>query len=207
MGKIKEIEKGVYEYTGTTIEVSDKFGAFVNEDNFKRFASSLAADAVADANISDADCFWTSSTDVNKIEGSFVAKVHATKTKRRVKTTEELSASEALFGFCAWLTTQKAKTVMSSSDECSVICNRIKTFCKVNNLTDPREHWTDLCKPGPSIEDNKVGPCIVDDGGVVPPANLNADLLNALSALSGDLSYDNVAKAKSILKRLLGDKK
>ena len=200
MGKIRE-EKGVYEYTGTIAEVSDKFGTIASSGNsFKGFAVSMSTEAVMDADVSDADYFWVSSIEINKAAGTFVAIVQTGKTGKtdRNHHINELSASEALYGFCAWLTTQKVKTVMSSSDECSVVCDRIKTFCKVNNLTDPREHWTDLCKPGPSIE---------DDGPVEPPTHLHADLLNILSALSGDLSYDNVAKAKNILKRHLGDKK
>ena len=55
----------------------------------------------------------------------------------------ELSGSEALFGFCGWLTSRKAKTVMSSKDECGCIADLIQTFCDKNNLTEPREKWED----------------------------------------------------------------
>ena len=55
----------------------------------------------------------------------------------------EMSASEALFGFCAWLTTRKEKTVMSSSDDCAPICDLVAEFCKTNKLAEPRGGWTD----------------------------------------------------------------
>ena len=55
----------------------------------------------------------------------------------------ELSGSEAIFGFCGWLTTRKDKTIMSSKDECSVIADLIDQFCKENNLTEPRDKWED----------------------------------------------------------------
>lgn len=55
----------------------------------------------------------------------------------------EMSASEAIFGFCGWLTSRKKKTVMSSSDNCGGIADLIQTFCEINNLTEPREDWTD----------------------------------------------------------------
>lgn len=56
----------------------------------------------------------------------------------------ELSGSEAVYGFCAWLTTRKEKTVMSSSDECGCIAELVKEFCEVNKLTEPRDLWSDL---------------------------------------------------------------
>lgn len=54
-----------------------------------------------------------------------------------------MTASEALFGFCAWLTTREEKTVMSSGDNCGGIADLVKEFCEVNNLPEPRENWTD----------------------------------------------------------------
>jgi len=53
----------------------------------------------------------------------------------------ELSASEALYEFCGWLTSRKEKTIMSSSDDASPVANRIKEFCDKNKLAPPREDW------------------------------------------------------------------
>jgi len=56
---------------------------------------------------------------------------------------EILTGSESIFGFCAWLTTRKEKTVMSSADDAAPIVELITKFLKVNNLEDPRENYTD----------------------------------------------------------------
>lgn len=55
----------------------------------------------------------------------------------------ELSGSEALFGFCGWLTTREEKTVMSSGNDCTTIVLLIDEFCKANNLTEARDDWAD----------------------------------------------------------------
>ena len=54
---------------------------------------------------------------------------------------EELSGSEALYGFCGWLTTQEKKTVMSNVDDAGGIACLVAEFCKVNNLSEPNNHW------------------------------------------------------------------
>ena len=53
----------------------------------------------------------------------------------------EISASEALFGFCGWLTTREEKTVMSANDDAANIAEKVNVFCKANNLSEPREGW------------------------------------------------------------------
>lgn len=53
----------------------------------------------------------------------------------------ELSASEALYGFCGWLTSKEEITVMGSSEDASVVVGLIADFCKENNLAEPREGW------------------------------------------------------------------
>lgn len=53
----------------------------------------------------------------------------------------ELSPSEALFGFCGWLTTRNEKTVLSGSHDAAPVVDLIKRFCNVNNLKSPREKW------------------------------------------------------------------
>ncbi len=61
---------------------------------------------------------------------------------RRVSELEaSMNAAEALYGFCGWLTTQDEETVMSAHNDSAVICDRIKTFCEVNKLPEPREGW------------------------------------------------------------------
>lgn len=54
---------------------------------------------------------------------------------------DKLTASEAVFGFCAWLTTRKEVIKMGSSEECSCIVELIGQFCEENKLDDPRNGW------------------------------------------------------------------
>jgi len=62
-------------------------------------------------------------------------------TKFEVIDLNELTASEALFGFCGWLTTRKIVTKMSSKNNAAIIADLIKQFCKKYNLSDPRNGW------------------------------------------------------------------
>jgi hypothetical protein len=54
-----------------------------------------------------------------------------------------LTGSEAIYGFCAWLTTREEKTIMSSANDAAVVCDLIKEFCEKNKLPDPRINYTD----------------------------------------------------------------
>ena len=62
---------------------------------------------------------------------------------------EELSASEALFGFCGWLTSRKPRTIMSSTDDVAPIARLVQEFCNINGLAEPRDGWEErLIHPG-----------------------------------------------------------
>jgi len=54
---------------------------------------------------------------------------------------DKLTASEAIFGFCGWLTSREEKTVMSSNDDAAVIADLIKSYCDTNKLDEPRGGW------------------------------------------------------------------
>ena len=58
----------------------------------------------------------------------------------------QLSGSEALFGFIAWLTTREEETtiVLGSTQDCAGLPDLIDEFCKINQLSDPREGWSEL---------------------------------------------------------------
>lgn len=58
-----------------------------------------------------------------------------------VKAQERLSAPEALFGFCGWLTTREQPTTMSSTHNAAPIADLISSFVQENNLSEPREEW------------------------------------------------------------------
>jgi hypothetical protein len=57
---------------------------------------------------------------------------------------DKLTASEALYGFCAWLTTRDEKTIMSASDDAAPIPVLIEKFCKFNGLKEPRSDWHNM---------------------------------------------------------------
>ena len=54
----------------------------------------------------------------------------------------QLSGSEAIYGFCGWLTMGPKQVVMSASDDAGVVADLIKQFCDKNKLDEPREDWT-----------------------------------------------------------------
>lgn len=61
--------------------------------------------------------------------------------KERDKLKETLNPTEAVYGFAAWLTCRKEKTIMSASDDSAIIADLVKQFCEVNNLPEVSEHW------------------------------------------------------------------
>jgi len=63
-----------------------------------------------------------------------------------------MTGSEALYGFCGWLTTRDEITEMGASKDCAPIVELIKTFCDKNNLVEPRKNWED-CLTHPTEED------------------------------------------------------
>lgn len=62
--------------------------------------------------------------------------------KFEVKELNEMTASEALFGFCGWLTSRKERTILSSGDNASDIVQLLEKFITTNKLTEPRDDWT-----------------------------------------------------------------
>jgi len=55
---------------------------------------------------------------------------------------KELTASEAVYGFCGWLTTRGEITIMSSYHDSASIAELVSMFCEKNKLKSPREDWT-----------------------------------------------------------------
>ena len=58
-----------------------------------------------------------------------------------MKKKEEMTASEAVYGFVAWLSCRKDKTTISSKHDCAPLAELIDKFCKTNKLTEPRDNW------------------------------------------------------------------
>jgi len=61
--------------------------------------------------------------------------------KKQTKPKGEMIASEAIYGFIAWLTCRKEETVISTRHACSPIAELIARFCKTNKLKGPRTKW------------------------------------------------------------------
>ena len=53
----------------------------------------------------------------------------------------EISASDAVYGFCAWLTGQEEVTEFGAHKDCAVIVERVKQFLEVNNLDEPSDSY------------------------------------------------------------------
>ena len=54
---------------------------------------------------------------------------------------EFINASEALYGFCGWLTTQKEPLTLGGDHDCAAVADAITKFCETNNLPETREGW------------------------------------------------------------------
>lgn len=55
--------------------------------------------------------------------------------------TDKLTASEAIYGFAAWLTTRPERTIFGSIDDCAHIAQLCAAYIKNNELAPPREFW------------------------------------------------------------------
>ena len=54
---------------------------------------------------------------------------------------EVLSASETLYGFVGWLTTQDKSIIIGASHDAAIWAEKVDEFCKVNKLAEPGEGW------------------------------------------------------------------
>ena len=54
---------------------------------------------------------------------------------------DRLSASEAVYGFAAWLTTRKEAVVLGRKHNSALIASLVAKFCETNGLSKTREGW------------------------------------------------------------------
>lgn len=52
-----------------------------------------------------------------------------------------LNATEALFGFAAWLTSRKEQIVLSSSSDAGPVAALVQVFCNANHLPAVTENF------------------------------------------------------------------
>ena len=57
-----------------------------------------------------------------------------------------LSASEAIYGFAAWITTRDKEVSAGASHNCAVWAELVGEFCEANGLDSPRDTYTDNLK-------------------------------------------------------------
>lgn len=64
---------------------------------------------------------------------------------------EKLTPTEAIFGFCAWLTTRDETAIFGAKHEAGFCVPLIKQFCEANGMTsDVSPNWPEnLNKPQP----------------------------------------------------------
>ena len=63
--------------------------------------------------------------------------------EREKEIANEMTASEALYGFAGWLTSRDQQGVFSSRDNAALAADLVCEFCSVNKLSVPRNDWTD----------------------------------------------------------------
>ena len=123
--RITEVKGG-----GATIEMEGEDPVVVGESYMKRFKLSKAfgdSQGVDGYYVRYADGYesWTPNKAFE--EGYTEA----------AKAGGELSGSEAVFGFVAWLTTRGQKTVMSATHSSAAVVPLVDAFCKANKLEEP----------------------------------------------------------------------
>lgn len=65
---------------------------------------------------------------------------------------DKLTASEAVYGFAAWLTTREVPVYFSVTHNAGIAAELVNEFCKANNLKEPRDNWhTHLVHPSGEV--------------------------------------------------------
>ncbi len=54
---------------------------------------------------------------------------------------KEMTASEALYGFGAWLTTRDESVTFGANNDCAPMADLIGRFCKANKLAETTEAY------------------------------------------------------------------
>jgi hypothetical protein len=96
----------------------------------KLFQIEVVEDAFLDAEsvkncLTDPSCFFHSESDIVGVE----------------ELTGILNASEAVYGFAAWLTCKKEAVTFGANHEAGIAAELVAEFCKVNNLPEVGPDW------------------------------------------------------------------
>lgn len=58
-----------------------------------------------------------------------------------VSVENQLSPSEALYGFAGWITSRPEVIQVGNTANCAVVADLVRDFCAANGLSDPRDDW------------------------------------------------------------------
>ena len=64
--------------------------------------------------------------------------MNSTKNESKI---DKLNASEALYGFAGWLTSQTEPITIGADHDVAVWAEKVLDFCEANNLPELREGW------------------------------------------------------------------
>lgn len=122
-------------------------------------------------------------------------------------TQDKITASEALFGFIGWITTQSTPIIASSKHDVSVWANKIGEFCKVNNFSEPRAGWAKYLimpksedaqqKDSTNRTSDKEG--VDDKSEVPPPIDRTAEFKKELTTLLNTYCIENICDMPDFL--------
>jgi hypothetical protein len=100
--------------------------------------------------------------------------------RRMVK--EEISASEALYGFCGWLTTRDEPVTMSAKHNAAIVAELVDEYIQKQKLKEPKDHWEK------QLKEELIGRANNREVYKNPPSIKNfSDWTRAISTKSGDL--------------------
>lgn len=105
----------------------------------------------------------------------------------------ELSASEALFSFAAWLTYFDNPVTFSRRHNAALAAELVGNFCKANNLSDPRDGWQYLAVH-PCERNRGNAPCATDNEMKIVLAEL-AEARREIDKLRNRIGQDNCEQA------------
>ena len=77
----------------------------------------------------------------------------------KVEKVDQVSPSEALYGFAAWLTCRDEVIVGGANNNCSPWADAVSDFCKSQEFTEPRDRYSDFLKPYPDSPPPADQPC------------------------------------------------
>lgn len=111
---------------------------------------------------------------------------------------DQMTASEAVYGLLAWLTTRDEAVTLSAKHDSAVAADLAAKFCEANDLPDPREHWAGNGMMGDLMTEDELlaGIVALSDKCLLAGAKPDATLA-VLKDYISDAGYGLVLKAQA----------